>query len=60
MAFLGVYLAGVRSGKKQAEIDSLKAYAETRKKADEADLSSGDVDDDLVILRDFQKRNRRS
>ena len=60
MAFLGVYLAGVRSGKKQAEIDSLKAYAETRKKADEADLSNGDVDDDLGILRDFQKRNGRN
>lgn len=60
MAFLGVYLAGVRSGKRHAEIDSLKAYAETRKKADEADLSNGDVDDDLGILRDFQKRNGRS
>ena len=60
MAFLGVYLAGVRSGKKQAEIDSLTAYKETRKKADEADLSNGDVDDDLGILRDFHKRNGRS
>ena len=60
MAFLGVYLAGVRSGKKQAEIDSLKAYQETRKKADEADISTGDVDDDLGILRDFHKRNGRS
>ncbi len=60
MAFLGVYLAGVRSGKKQAEIDSLKAYAETRKKADEADLSTGDIDADLGILRDFQKRNGRT
>jgi hypothetical protein len=60
MAFLGVYLAGVRSGKKQAEIDSLKAYRETRKKADEADLSIGDVDDDLGVLRDFQQRGGRS
>ena len=60
MAFLGVYLAGVRSGKKQADIDSLKAYAETRKKADEADLSTGDIDADLGILRDFQKRNGRT
>ena len=60
MAFFGVYLAGVRSGKKQAEIDSLKAYQETRKKADEADLSNGDVDDDLGILRDFHTRNGRS
>jgi hypothetical protein len=60
MAFLGVYLAGMRSGKQQAEIDDLKAYQDTRKKADEADLSHGDVDDDFDVLRDFHKRNGRN
>ena len=60
VAFFGVYLAGMRSGKQQSEIDDLQAYQDTRKKADEADLSHGNVDDDLGVLRDFHKRNGRN
>jgi len=60
MAFLGVYLAGVRSGKERAKIDDLKAYQDIRKKADEADLSHGDVDNDFDVLRDFHQRNGRN
>ena len=60
MALFGVYLAGMRSGKQQGEIDDLQAYQDTRKKADEADLSHGSIDDDLGVLRDFHKRNGRN
>ena len=60
LAFASVYLAGRRSAKKQAEIDDLKAYQDTRRKADEADLSTGDVDDDLGVLRDFHERGGRN
>mgnify|MGYP003653473925 FL=1 len=59
LALAGVWLAGKREGRRDAATDALKDYQNTRKQADGADLSSGDIDNDLGVLRDFAERRGR-
>ena len=49
LAVLGIYLAGRNGARQRAKSDALRDYAETRKKADEADIPS----DDPAVLRDW-------
>jgi hypothetical protein len=53
------WVAGKREGRIAAATAALKNYQNTRKQADEADLSTGDVDNDLGVLRDFAERRGR-
>ena len=48
LALAGVWLAGKREGRRGAVTE-----------ADGADLSSGDIDNDLGVLRDFAERRGR-
>ena len=38
LALLGIYVAGKRHARQRAKSEALQGYAETRKKADEADI----------------------
>ena len=49
LAVLGIYLAGRKDARQTAKSDALRDYAETRKKADDADIPS----DDPAVLRDW-------
>jgi hypothetical protein len=59
MMLVVAWVAGKREGRIAAATDALKDYQNTRKQADEADLSTGDVDNDLGVLRDFAERRGR-
>jgi hypothetical protein len=59
MLLVVTWVAGKREGRIDAATDALKDYQNTRKQADDADLSTGDVDNDLGVLRDFAERRGR-
>ena len=44
LAVLGIYLAGRNDARQKAKSAALQDYAETRKKADEADIVGDDPD----------------
>jgi hypothetical protein len=49
LALLSIYLAGRQGASQRAKSEALRDYAETRKKADDADIPS----DDPAVLRDW-------
>lgn len=59
MAVLAAWLAGKRDGRQAAEAKAADDYINTRKRADDADLSSGDADADYEWVRDWSERQRR-
>lgn len=54
-----VYLRGVSAGKTTAKVKQAEAYAETRRKADEADIVGDSPNLAREWLREFHKRNGR-
>jgi hypothetical protein len=58
LAVLGIYLAGRQGASQRAKSDALKDYAETRKKADEADIIGNDPDLARRWLHERSKRGR--
>lgn len=59
MAVLAAWFAGKRDGRRDAEAQAADDYINTRKRADDADLSSGDADADYEWVRDWSERQRR-
>lgn len=59
LAVVGAWFAGKRDGRRDAEAQDAQDYINTRKQADEADVSLGDADADLEWVRDWHKRQRR-
>lgn len=58
-AVLTIWKAARRSASKDAEIDALTDYRKGRKEMDDADVSTGDADDDERWLRERAKADRR-
>jgi hypothetical protein len=58
LAVLGIYLAGRNDARQRAKSDALKDYAETRKKADEADIVGDNPDLARRWLHERSKRGR--
>ena len=56
LAVLGIYLAGRKDARQTAKSDALQDYAETRKKADEADIVGDDPD---LARRWLHERSKR-
>jgi hypothetical protein len=58
LALLGIYLAGRQGASQRAKSEALRDYAETRKKADEADIVGDDPDLARRWLHERSKRGR--
>jgi hypothetical protein len=58
LAVLGIYLAGRQGASQRAKSDALRDYAETRKKADEADIVGDNPDLARRWLHERSKRGR--
>jgi hypothetical protein len=56
LAALGIYLAGRNDARQRAKSEALKDYAETRKKADAADIIGDDPD---LARRWLRERGQR-
>lgn len=56
LAILGIYLAGRKDARQTAKSDALRDYAETRKKADEAEIVGDDPD---LARRWLHERSKR-